>query len=72
MQTPVICKLYPDENRITIHDANGYYYGCVEEYDGEPAIEMFGNIDAIAILSFSNIDIVMDNWNALKELQKAK
>jgi hypothetical protein len=70
MQSTVRCELRPETNTIAIYDAGGDCCGFVEDFDGEPIIKLFSDQRGIAYLSFSNIDIIVDNWNALQELRR--
>ena len=64
----VTCRLDPDNNRVFIHDANGHTLGWVND---EGVLELFGNVlSGMATISLDDLEIVLDNYNQLKELRR--
>lgn len=65
MKTPVFtCTIYPKSRTLNIF-RDGNTIGYVKEVKGEPHIEWFADINHVAHIPFSAIEIVMDCWNTM-------
>jgi hypothetical protein len=72
----VTCELNVESNRLAIK-RDGVTIGTVVEigvwvyleWVSEPAIHLYP-ITAPAVLTFNDIEIIMDNWNQMQEIRK--
>ena len=44
----------------------------VVEEGGEPQMTVYGNRDAMRVLSFCDLEIIQDNWNQLQEMRRSE
>jgi hypothetical protein len=66
----VICTIADDQ--VMVYDDAGTLIAKVKEVEGEPALLTYGYKETskgVMILSFNDLDIIKDTWNALKEMQ---
>jgi len=64
----VTCTLVEKTNTVMVW-REGELVGMVTEVGGEPQLTIYGVSNKPLVLSFNDLEIIEDNWNALQEMR---
>ena len=54
-----VLEVYKEYNLVAV----------VSEGVNGPELTVYGNTDSLRVLTFNDLDIIMDNWNQMQELR---
>ena len=72
----IICQIHPEDNWVEVRNAKGdLIAGVWAGVDHEPVLRIYVGSQFNGFMenvewSFSDLDIIQDNWNALQEIRK--
>jgi hypothetical protein len=64
----VSCHLSPPHNSLAVYRGNDLVAMASEGVEG-PEVTIFGNKDSLRVLTFNDLDIIIDNWNQMQEMR---
>lgn len=64
----VVCQIAPEHRKVYIYrDSNLIGFAKEAPKEDEPILVLLCGLDGVAILSFNDLAIIQDNWNAMME-----
>jgi len=62
------CKIF--DHHVEAYRGQRLVAMAVAGMVGDPDLQVLANVNGIGTLTFSEINIIMDNWNQMKEMEK--
>jgi hypothetical protein len=70
MKTELTCIIDAEGEAVVLRRGNNPVGIISLGEDGEPEFMLYGNQNGTVFLSFSDIEIAMDNWNQMQEMRR--